>query len=226
MIDFVVFDMDHTLVASVSYLDAWHAELEARGLGDRFHVSTDNAWGRSLYDNAAIALDCDPADPRALEFVGAFWMRFGAPDVPELDGASEALHALSTQGKTLYLSTGSSPVLMRRYVDLHGWDDLFALCLASPHDCLKGAEHYRLIREHAGAGFEKRTLAVGDGASDMRFALAAGVAFRAGYLYPREGVDGAAVLKDAGANLIVSSLRDVPAIAAASSDAELAAWTV
>lgn len=213
-IRYAIFDLDHTLIRSENQGSSWQKALDEYGVGDRFEESWSGGAGRPLAISASIALQSDNDDPRNEELVGRYWDHVGEGDPEPLEGAHEALDELRAMGIRLFLSTGSYPDPVAKWLSLRGWSEHFELVLASPPESPKGAGHYDVIIEYLGidlATFAKVSLTVGDGDFDMQYGRDHGVAYRVGYAPLRDdGTDRENELRESGANVIIRSLHDLP----------------
>lgn len=213
-IRYAIFDLDQTLIRSKNQDSAWQTALGEFDLLHRFEDSWIGGAGRPLTASAKIVFGTEEDDPRHRQLIDRFWDHVGDGDPEPIDGADETLRQLVEMGITLFLSTGSYEKAVTHWLASNGWTEHFDLVLPSSETSPKGSEHYRLIIEHLGvplSSFAAEAMTVGDGAFDMRYGVEHGVAYRIGYA-PLAGVasDTEPELREAGANVIVRSLRELP----------------
>jgi len=120
------------------------------------------------------------------------------------------LESLRRQGHTLIISSGGRPEFVLRNTRSTGIEHLFRLVLGSDpgvRDMAKGPGHFRLIREALGldaAELRIRGVFVGDGVYDMQVASDAGI-----LAVGRLTGDNGETLRDAGADHLIESLREL-----------------
>lgn len=213
----VCLDMAGTTVADDgAVLAAFAGALDAMGVGDpgdrarmeRYVVDTMGESKirvfRALFGDETRARQANAA------FESAYDRQIAEGRVRPIDGAAEVVASLRDAGLKVVLLTGFSATTRDRLVAGLGWEDLADLTLC-PAEAGRGRPYPDLVLTallRSGADDVRAVAAVGDTASDMRSALRAGAAVRAGVL---TGTHGDAALRAAGATLVLESVRDLPA---------------
>lgn len=212
---YVIFDLDDTLVHSAAVRRAFADVAAEHGIGAaQVEEACDTLPGRPAREIfAALGLGEQAAQEAAARFVALLEaLNEELPTVPYPD-AGETLRAVRERGVQMFLSTGSPDERARRVLEAEGWEG-FELVLGSGPQRRKGAEHFRVLREHlAGAEWAAEAATVGDSPEDMRLGAQHGVPVRIGLA---RRADARAELRRAGATHVVRSLADiVPILAAA-----------
>ncbi len=221
----IIFDLDLTLVAS-STRESWISVLGQMGLTEEEALTAFRSGiGRPGRDTVTEAL------PRASEdevekVLALYDKALAAAPAPMMQDADEVLRLLHSAGHRLYLSTGTSPDVMESILLQHEWRELFALPLGSSRELPKGEKHLQAFAASEGREVKEwaaDALTVGDGAGELRLGKSAGIAWRCAVLWPQLD-QSVTALEEAGANLLILGLRELPRLAAARNP--MAEWSL
>jgi phosphoglycolate phosphatase len=209
--DLVLFDLDGTLINSARIiLDSQRFTAAAHGLVHPGEAEGFGIVGLSL--DLALAQLFGPTVPAA-ELSETYKRIFNelratpGYEEPLFDGVAEMLAALQgREGTRLGMATGKTRRGVDHVLDLQGWRELFVTLQNA--DTAPSKPHPAMIEQGmAEAGSTPaRTVMIGDSVHDMAMAKAAGVA-AIGVAW---GFQPAAMLREAGADLIVDHARDLP----------------
>ncbi|MCJ9429265.1 HAD-IA family hydrolase [Kordiimonas marina] len=213
----VIFDCDGTLVDSQHMIvGSMQETFEEMGLAPVSDADVRSIIGLSpVQAIAALVPDEDPAfhDAVAEKFKSVFYRRRVAmqagPD-PLFDGTLEVLEALNDAGYMLGVATGNSVRGLNRVLDEHKLGHLFVTLQTADHHPSK--PHPSMIQTailEAGAHADSAIM-IGDTSYDMMMARAA----RCGGIGVDWGYHHTDMLKDAGADHVVSRFHDIPELVA------------
>ncbi len=124
-------------------------------------------------------------------------------------GARASVEILKSRGFAVALTTGFSPETRETLIDALGWHDLFPLRI-SPADAGRGRpspDMILLCALGARVSAVQTIMVVGDTASDMQAGRRAGASHCVGVL---SGTDGEKRLTDSGADVVLSSVSELP----------------
>ncbi|MGG7507810.1 HAD family hydrolase [Plantibacter sp. YIM 135249] len=155
--------------------------------------------------------DEERAQAGNVAFEEAYASLIAAGRVEEIPGASDTIRLLRELGVTVVLTTGFAPATRDALLESLGWTDIADLVL-SPSDAGRGRPApdlplTALIR--TGASSVDTMVVVGDTASDMLSGLNAGAGLVVGVL---TGAHDESVLLEAGADDVIASIADLPAL--------------
>ncbi|WP_411721702.1 phosphonatase-like hydrolase [Mycetocola sp.] len=218
-IELVVLDMAGTTVKDDGVVErAFQLAAERSGI-TRTEAERADAlayvratMGQSKIDVFRVLADTEEDAVRAND---AFEMAYGeiaaAEGVAAIDGAEDVLRELREAGVKIALTTGFSRGTQDVLLDALGWNDLVDLTL-SPADAGRGRPFpdlplTALLRTSVSR--VDAVVVVGDTASDMLSGSAAGAGLVVGVL---TGAHDAATLEEAGADVILNSIADLPAV--------------
>jgi phosphoglycolate phosphatase-like HAD superfamily hydrolase len=211
---FLIFDLDQTLIESSTMHDAWQDTIVQFGgnLEDAM-IRWRRSAGLTLDVQVMETFGVDEHDPIVDRIIETFWLNVGTGDPVPVEGAAETLEHLYSERVPLYLSTGSYQNAVDTWLGFLGWNRYFRTICASSRSFPKGPAHYRQIIADSGvaaAEFGSRAVTVGDGPYDMQYGLEHGVAVRVGFVPPSARPERRGRLIEAGANAIISDLRELP----------------
>jgi phosphoglycolate phosphatase-like HAD superfamily hydrolase len=211
---YVIFDLDDTLVHSNAVRTAFAIVADERGIDDHLMTRTlDGMPGRPAREIFE-ALGLTPgqagkATARFLSELDELNRNFPAVAYPDAD---TTLRELAAGGSTLMLSTGSSSERARQVLAQEGWDGFTVVLGSDCEDTTKGSAHYQRMTEQApDPSWTLRAVTVGDSPHDMRLGAEHGVPVRIGI--DRDGDPRALIA--AGATHVVRRLADIMPILAA-----------
>lgn len=223
----VVFDLDLTLIRSAGR-EAWMSVLESHGLSsDDAEASYLAGVGYAVGETVRTAFPT-ASQTQVSRILEDFEARYITAGSKQMEGASETMLALRSAGHPLYLSTGASPTMLRVALETHGWLETFDLALGSTPELPKGVQHLRCFAKHEGTSFvewARSALTVGDGAGEMRSGVKAGLQLRCAFV-PESDRHARELLRDAGANLFVTSLGELVLLAAHQSPLSEPRWAI
>lgn len=146
-----------------------------------------------------------------LAFEAAYAELAGAAGLEPIPGAEATIRALRAAGLSVVLTTGFSPSTRDAILAALGWEDL-ATAVLSPADAGRGRPFpdmpLRALVLGGGSAVD-RMIVIGDTASDIGSGRAAGAGLVAGVL---TGAHDRAALEAAGADLVLGSIAEVPAL--------------
>jgi phosphoglycolate phosphatase-like HAD superfamily hydrolase len=214
----LVFDLDGTLLDTMGPLADLFCELmlQRRGVPDSISRPIYvREMGKGPRPQFVEVLKATESLDEALvdELTADYWRACEAHQPELFPETIDVLESLRGQGHTLVVSSGGKPDFVARNTQLTGIDRLFRLLLGtdtSEPDMAKGPGHFRLIRESLGvtdADLRARGVFVGDGIYDMQVARDARV-----LAVGRLTGDNAGLLLAAGAQHLISDLRELAAI--------------
>ncbi|MHA7985141.1 HAD family hydrolase [Rathayibacter sp. CAU 1779] len=173
-----------------------------------------------------LAVDADQAGRATSEFEGAFADLADREGIDAVPGAEAAIRRLRECGVRVALTTGLSRITMHGILEALGWEQLVDVVLCS-EDVGRGRPYpdmalTALLRTRASS--VEAMIVVGDTVSDIESGLAAGAGVTVGVL---TGSHDEHALTQAGADVVIDSIADLPALlgvaaddAAASDDAD------
>jgi phosphoglycolate phosphatase-like HAD superfamily hydrolase len=210
---YVIFDLDDTLVHSNAVRSAFAIVAESRGIDQHVLTRTlDGLPGRPACEIfEALGLTPRQARKATARFLDELdELNRQEPTVAYPD-ADMTLRELAAGGSTLMLSTGSTSERARRVLAQEGWDAFTVVLGSDSEDCTKGTAHYQRMTEQApDPAWTRHAVTVGDSPHDMRLGAEHGVPVRIGI--DRDG-DPRALLA-AGATHVVRRLADIMPILA------------
>lgn len=213
----VIADMAGTTISDDGVvLEAFDSALSDAGVlaRSRQHVEAHDivrsTMGQSKIDVFRLVLGQEVRAQRATAvFEQAYAERVKAGRVKPIPGAEAAFAAMRGRGLKIALTTGFSPQTRDLILEHLDWSEEVDLAL-SPADAGRGRPFpdmlwLAMLRLRAiGVG---EVVAVGDTASDMQAAEAAGIAMRCGVL---SGSDDAERLRGGGATHLLKSIAELP----------------
>ncbi|WP_082467377.1 HAD family hydrolase [Leifsonia sp. Leaf264] len=218
-VELIVLDMAGTTVSddgAVEQAFALAAERSGIGAGSDFEASLQyvrDTMGQSKIDVFRVLASGDEAAAERgnAAFEGAYAEIVARDGVAEVDGAADVIRELSAAGASVVFTTGFAPATRDAVLDALGWQELADLAL-SPVDAGRGRPHpdlplTALLR--SGAPSVASMVVVGDTRSDVEAGRRAGAGLVVGVL---TGAHDRAALTDAGADAVISSIRDLPAL--------------
>ena len=212
-VEYVLFDLDDTLVRTDSYIPAFVKALMPYGFEPNFLAQH---WlkhtGLSLAQQLAGLLECSLEDKRVDAASERFWDAAQEASFVVLPGADWALRMLHERDYQLFLSTGSNPERVEKVLRETGWQELFALPQGTTLDNPKGAAHYQKICQHLGLSLERfayQAVSVGDGVYDVQYAKQHGL-YAVAYTPDGTPDEQRTKLWDLGADQFLSDLRGLP----------------
>ncbi|SFR91857.1 phosphonatase-like hydrolase [Agromyces sp. CF514] len=154
------------------------------------------------------------------EFERAYAELIAEVGVEAIPGAEATIRALRGAGASVVLTTGFSPATRDALLDALGWNDLADLVLA-PADAGRGRPHpdmplTALLRTETSS--VDAMVVIGDTRSDMLSGVNAGAGLVVGVLTGAHDRD---ALEEAGADEVLDSIADLPALLGLGDDADL-----
>lgn len=206
MFDFILFDLDGTLTDPKDGItNCVKYALESFGIHENDMKKLLTFIGPPLYDSfrELYGFSHDDAN-RAVEKYRERFSTIGLFENDILDGATEMLNSLKTNGKTLALATSKPYIFAKRIIEKFGMAEYFDYVVGAELD---GSRNYKdeVIREvlsQADYGDLSKIVMVGDRKQDIIGAKKCGIAsigVRCGYAEDNE-------LEDAGADFICENL--------------------
>lgn len=171
-----------------------------------------DTMGQSKIDVFRALADSEEDAQRANEaFEAAYAELIEDEGVEEIPGAAEAIRALKDAGIAVVLTTGFSPDTRDALLETLGWTDLADAAL-SPADAGRGRPYpdlplTALLRVEGSS--VQQLVVVGDTVSDIESGVNAGAGLVVGVLTGAHDQD---ELEDAGADAIIRSIADLPAL--------------
>ncbi|MEL4318403.1 phosphonatase-like hydrolase [Leifsonia sp. YIM 134122] len=218
-VELIVLDMAGTTVGddgAVEQAFALAAERSGIGAGADFETSLQyvrDTMGQSKIDvfRHLANGDEEAAERGNAAFEGAYAEIVAREGVSEIDGAADVIRELRDAGASVAFTTGFAPATRNAVLDALGWQDLVEVAL-SPVDAGRGRPHpdlplTALLR--SGAPSVAAMVVVGDTRSDVEAGKRAGAGLVVGVL---TGAHDRAALTDAGADAVIASIRDLPAL--------------
>jgi len=214
-IDNLVFDMDGTLIDSMSQ----HAEVFSLILSEEYSVPRDfsrqkylNTAGQALDNQFINVLDLSKRIRRAnvKELIERFWMHIVTLDVILFPDVLFSIEYLFKAGYRLIVSSNCAPFIVTNKLFKSGLGSYFALQLGTDRSIpgmFKGAGHFSTIQSElclTQGRFRRTTAFVGDADYDMTIGRAAGLLT----VGRGTGVNGDS-LKSAGAHIVIPDLREL-----------------
>lgn len=145
------------------------------------------------------------------EFERQFDDLLGSEGIAPIDGAEEAIGRLHAAGLKVCLATGYNRHSQNMILETLGWMGLADLSLC-PSDAGRGRPYPDMILTALLAldiGDVREVMVVGDAPADMQSAIRAGSGLKVGVL---TGGQRSQALRMAGADVVVDSIRGVPAL--------------
>jgi phosphonatase-like hydrolase len=131
--------------------------------------------------------------------------------IAPVPGAREAVEALTSDGRTVVLTTGFARVTQDAILDALGWRDLVPLTLCPADAGGRGRPYPDMVLEAflrtKAADSTAQVAVVGDTSYDVLSGLRAGAGLVAGV---RTGAHDAGTLREAGAGHVLDSVADLP----------------
>ncbi len=158
-----------------------------------------------------LAVNEDQAQHANAVFESAYAEFVETYGVTAVAGAEEVIGLLRDSGVKVALTTGFAPPTATAIIQALGWEDLADVVL-SPADAGRGRPYpdlplTALLR--TGASSVESMVVVGDTTSDIASGIAAGAGLVVGVL---TGAHDEAALSDAGADAVIGSIADLPAL--------------
>lgn len=206
----IVFDLDGTLVDSIPGLaDVFYRFLADHGIDDGPALFQRLA-GRSIQEIVRILRADYRLEPKTSELVGTYndRLRIFYRDAPLMRNADEVVRSLSVGGASLALATSAAREIIAPLLDRTGWSGLF-VAVACGDEVTRGKpapDVFRLAQQRAGGG---AMIVIEDSSTG----IAAGIAAGARVIGFAPAGDGDR-LHEAGAESVVSDLRDIPRVVA------------
>ncbi|ANJ29086.1 haloacid dehalogenase [Agromyces aureus] len=192
------------------------AERSGIATGDAFERSLQyvrDTMGQSKIEVFRVLADGDEAAAQRANaaFEDAYAEIVVRDGVAEVEGAADVIGELRAAGASVTFTTGFAPTTRDALLDALGWHDLADLAL-SPVDAGRGRPFpdlplTALLR--TGATSVASMVVVGDTRSDIQTGTRAGAGLVVGVL---TGAHDRAALLDAGADVVIESVRDLPAL--------------
>lgn len=205
----ILFDVDGTLVDSQDLIvAAQRAAFAEHGLAPPSRERSLSIVGLSLVQAMRVLAPDGPAESLAESYKIAFHRLRGNPAFrePLFPGAAELVAELSRRNDVvLGIATGKSRRGVAHLVERHGWDGIFATVQTA--DDAPSKPHPAMIEQAlAETGAERLgSMMIGDSTFDMAMAKAAGI----GAIGVSWGYHRAEALRETGAEIVVSSYREL-----------------
>lgn len=205
----ILFDVDGTLIDSQDLIvAAQRAAFAEHGLAPPSRERSLSIVGLSLVQAMRVLAPDGPAESLAESYKIAFHRLRGHPAFrePLFPGAAELVAELSRRNDVvLGIATGKSRRGVAHLVERHGWDGIFATVQTA--DDAPSKPHPAMIEQAlAETGAERLgSVMIGDSTFDMAMAKAAGI----GAVGVSWGYHRAEALRETGAEIVVSSYREL-----------------
>jgi phosphoglycolate phosphatase-like HAD superfamily hydrolase len=217
-IRFLVFDMDGTIIDSMSS----HADIFSSILWRKFGVAQDlsrtgyfNTAGMSLDEQFIYMLELldikQEVDINAL--ADEFWNGVDELEPVSFPDTVPALKQLRANGYELCVISSCTPQIVKSKLAKSGLDKYFLLALGTDknlQNMAKGLGHFTIISDSiglTGVEFRKNVAMIGDAEYDMKIAKQAGILG-----IGRITGDNQDALKKAGADLLIHNLKELAAM--------------
>ncbi|MBI4980243.1 HAD-IA family hydrolase [Candidatus Woesearchaeota archaeon] len=205
---YAIFDLDGTLDNQMpNYTRAFVSVCKEKGIPEKgLAESYANTAGTPLHQQFRNVLGNNGTQSTVESAVTRFWQLVDKNENPNLfPGARELIRSFYTQGKQLYIITGTETSQAQRRLRKMDLQQYFTLILGQSEGLEKGPQHlHRMQEQSQDTLFFSRAFYIGDGPADMRYAKEHGIlAIGITNTLPAEK------LKESGAEHIIERLEQV-----------------